>query len=39
MTQSQTSMTSPIGDFFTVRDRFPVNLIALDSADSIPDED
>ena len=39
MTQSQTSMTSPIGDFFTVRDRFPVNLIALESADSIPDED
>lgn len=39
MTQSQTSMTSPIGDFFTVRDRFPVNLIALDSADNIPDED
>ncbi|MGM0630402.1 MAG: PilZ domain-containing protein [Pseudomonadota bacterium] len=39
MTQSQTSMTSPIGDFFTVRDRFPVNLIALDLADNIPDED
>lgn len=39
MTQSQTSMTSPIGDFFTVRDHFPVNLIALESADNIPDED
>ncbi|WP_244213050.1 PilZ domain-containing protein [Idiomarina ramblicola] len=32
-------MTSPIGDFFTVGDRFPVNLIALESADSIPNED
>jgi len=39
MTQSQTSMTSPIGDFFTVRDHFPVNLIALESADRIPDEE
>lgn len=39
MTQSQTSMTSPIGDFFTVRDHFPVNLIALESAENLPDEE
>jgi len=32
-------MTSPIGDFFTVGDHFPVNLIALESATNIPDED
>lgn len=39
MTQSQTSMTSPIGDFFTVQDDFPVNLVALSPADTLPNDD
>ena len=37
--QSQTSMTAPIGDFFTIQDDFPVNLVPLDSADQLPSDE
>lgn len=37
--QSQTSMTAPIGDFFTVQEDFPVNLVPLNSADQLPTDD
>ena len=37
--QSQTSMTAPIGDFFTIQDDFPVNLVSLDNADQLPNDD
>ena len=37
--QSQTSMTAPIGDFFTIQDDFPVNLVPLDNADQLPNDD
>ncbi|ATZ74123.1 PilZ domain-containing protein [Idiomarina sp. X4] len=39
MMQSQTSMTAPIGDFFTIQDDFPVNLVPLDNADQLPNDD
>jgi hypothetical protein len=39
MMQSQTSMTAPIGDFFTIQDDFPVNLVPLDSADQLPSDE
>lgn len=37
--QSQTSMTAPIGDFFTVQEDFPVNLVPLESTDQLPSDE
>ncbi|KPD24911.1 PilZ domain-containing protein [Idiomarina zobellii] len=39
MMQSQTSMTAPIGDFFTVQEDFPVNLVPLENTDQLPTDE